>query len=117
MSRLTRDGMAEPVSRDHVLRRERGQGKNPFSTDREQDWPHYPVDLYSAIYGDHAYIRTQHILLRVRFEDLSPPPTTVRWVCISRDSPSSVPGYSYYTLSLKKFLNASNLSEHTKRFM
>ena len=27
MSRLTRDGTAEPVSRDQILRRERGQGK------------------------------------------------------------------------------------------
>ena len=26
MSRLTRDGTAEPVSRDQILRRERGQG-------------------------------------------------------------------------------------------
>ena len=30
MSRLTRDGTAEPVSRDQILRRERGQGKNSF---------------------------------------------------------------------------------------
>ena len=30
MSRLTRDGTAEPVSRDKVLRRERGQGKIIF---------------------------------------------------------------------------------------
>ena len=31
MSRLTRDGTAEPVSRDQILRRERGQGKLNFS--------------------------------------------------------------------------------------
>ena len=31
MSRLTRDGIGEPVSRDRVLRRERGQGKKTFS--------------------------------------------------------------------------------------
>ena len=30
MSRLTRDGTAEPVSRDQILRRERGQGNTPF---------------------------------------------------------------------------------------
>ena len=30
MSRPTRDGTAEPVSRNRVLRRERGQGKNTF---------------------------------------------------------------------------------------
>ena len=46
MDRLTRDGTAEPVSRDHILRRERGQGKKEFpcSTDHEQDWQPYPVD-------------------------------------------------------------------------
>ena len=39
MSRLTRDGTAEPVSRDQILRRERGQGTNHFrcSADHEQD--------------------------------------------------------------------------------
>ena len=31
MSRLTRDGTAEPVSRDQILRRERGQGKKHIS--------------------------------------------------------------------------------------
>ena len=31
ISRLTRDGTAEPVSRDQILRRERGQGKYSFS--------------------------------------------------------------------------------------
>ena len=30
MTRLTRDGTAEPVSRDQILRRNRGQGKNIF---------------------------------------------------------------------------------------
>ena len=40
MSRLTRDGTAEPVSRDQILGRERGQGKNhfPCSADHELDW-------------------------------------------------------------------------------
>ena len=31
MSRLTRDGTAEPVSRDQILRHERGQRNNQFS--------------------------------------------------------------------------------------
>ena len=62
MSRLMRDEMAEPVSRDQILRPERGHGKIPFSADHEQDWPPYPVDLYSAIYGDRTCIYTQHIL-------------------------------------------------------
>ena len=30
MSRLTRDGVAEPVSRDQILRREQGQGNVHF---------------------------------------------------------------------------------------
>ena len=30
MNRLTRDGTAEPVSRDQILRRERGEGKIIF---------------------------------------------------------------------------------------
>ena len=39
MSRLTRDGTAEPVSRDQILRCERGQGTIyfPFSADHELD--------------------------------------------------------------------------------
>ena len=39
MSRLTRDGTAEPVSRDQVLRYERGQGiiYFPCSADLELD--------------------------------------------------------------------------------
>ena len=32
MSRLTRDGTAEPVSRDQIIRRERGQGNIHFPT-------------------------------------------------------------------------------------
>ena len=46
MSRLTRDGTAEPVSRDQILRHARGQGNVhfPCSADHEQDWQPYPVD-------------------------------------------------------------------------
>ena len=41
---------AEPVSRDQILRRERGQGdiNFPGSADHEQDWQPYLVDLYSC---------------------------------------------------------------------
>ena len=44
MSRLTRDGTAEPVSRGQILRRERGQGNIhfPCSADHEQDWQSIP---------------------------------------------------------------------------
>ena len=58
ISTLTRDGTAEPVSRDQILGRKRGQGNIhfPCSADHEQDWQPYPVDPYSAIYDDHTYI-------------------------------------------------------------
>ena len=51
---------AEPVSRDQILRRVRGQGNLhfPCSADHEQDWQPYPVDPYSAIRDDHTYIHT-----------------------------------------------------------
>ena len=68
MSRLTRDGTAEPVSRDQILRHARGQGNVhfPCSADHEQDWQPYPVDPYSAICDDHTYIHTYIRVLRVR---------------------------------------------------
>ena len=58
MSRLTRDATAESVSRDQILRRERGQGKTHFScsADHEQDWQAYQVDPYSAMCDDQTYI-------------------------------------------------------------
>ena len=57
MSRLKRDGTAEPVSRDQILRRERGQGNINFprSVDHEQDWQPYPVDPYSCNMCDHKF--------------------------------------------------------------
>ena len=65
MSRLTRDGTAEPVSRDQILRRERGQGNIyfPCSADREQDWQSYPVDPYYAI-CDRQYIHTYILIVQ-----------------------------------------------------
>ena len=66
MSRLTRDGRAEPVSRDQILRHARGQGNIHFSllADHEQDWQPYPVDLYSAICDDHTCIIHTYIHLK-----------------------------------------------------
>ena len=51
MGRLTRDGTAEPVSRDQILRRERGQGNIyfPCSADHEHDWQPYQVDPYTLV--------------------------------------------------------------------
>ena len=65
MSRLTRDGMAEPVSRDQILRPVRGQGNIhfPCSADHEQDWQPYPVDPSLAICEDHTYRQTDCILI------------------------------------------------------
>ena len=58
MSRLTRDGTAEPVWRDQILRHVRGKGiiYFPCSADHEQDWEPYPVDPYSATCDDHTYM-------------------------------------------------------------
>ena len=63
MSRLSRDGTAEPVSRDQILRYERGQGNVnfPYSADHEQDWQLYQVDPYYSCYTcDHAVITVCH---------------------------------------------------------
>ena len=61
MSRLARDGTAEPVSRDQILIGTHGdKGILIFpvcSADHEeQDWQLYPVDPCSAICDDHTYI-------------------------------------------------------------
>ena len=58
MSRLTRGGTAEPVSRDQILRRERGpiNINFPCSTDPEQDWQPSPVHRNSSYIGDHTYV-------------------------------------------------------------
>ena len=58
MSRLTRDGTAEPVSRDQILRRERGQGKThfPCSAEHEQDWQPCSVDPSLPICDNHTCI-------------------------------------------------------------
>ena len=48
---------AESVSRDQILRRERGQGNIyfPCPADHMQDWQPYPVDPYSCYMCDHTY--------------------------------------------------------------
>ena len=64
MSKLTRDGTAEPVSRDQILRHARGQGNIMFpccSADHEQDWQPYPFDPYCAICDDDTYIPGTYI--------------------------------------------------------
>ena len=67
MSRLTRDKTAEPVSRDQILKRERGQGNFVFpcsSGDHVQDWqpyPVYPYYCYRYMCG-HTYYYTAFII-------------------------------------------------------
>ena len=57
MSRLTRDGTAEPVSRDQLVRREWGQRNINFpgSADHDEDWQPYLVDPYSCYVIDETY--------------------------------------------------------------
>ena len=54
MSRPTRDGTAETVSRDQIFRHERGRGNIyfPCSADHELDWQPYTVDPYSCYMCD-----------------------------------------------------------------
>ena len=74
MSRLTRDGMAEPVSRDQILRHARGRGSISFpcSADHEQDWQPYPVDPYSAICDDHTYTYIHNTRVSLAFRSWKP---------------------------------------------
>ena len=80
MSRLTRDGTAEPVSRDQILRHARGQGNVhfPCSADHEQDWQPYPVDPYSAICDDHTHTHTHYT---VNHRQVNPEFTGLR-ICV-----------------------------------
>ena len=57
---MTRDATAEPVSRDQIPRRERGQENIHFprSADHEQDWQLYPADpcSFATCVTIHTYI-------------------------------------------------------------
>ena len=57
MNRLTRDETVEHVSRDQILRRERGQKNIHFlcSADKVQDWQPYPAVPCSCYMCDHTY--------------------------------------------------------------
>ena len=69
MSRLARDGTAELVSRDQILRHVvRGQGNIHFScsADHVQDWQPYPVDPYSCYMCDHTYCTPLLALIAVQ---------------------------------------------------
>ena len=67
MSRLTRDGTAEPVSGDQILTRERGHGIIRFLglADHVQDWQSYPADpCFCYMVCDHTYVQSSHLLQR-----------------------------------------------------
>ena len=72
MSRLAREGTAEPVSQDQILRRERGQGHIhfPCSADHEQDRQPYPVDLYSCYMCDHTYKQSPMVAICTFVQDV-----------------------------------------------
>ena len=54
---MTLDGTTKSVSRNQILRHERGQGKLIFCcpADHEQDWQLYAIDPYSVESADHTY--------------------------------------------------------------
>ena len=56
MSRLTRDGTAEPARPNSQVRMRTEKMKCPCSADREQDWQPCPVDPYSCYMCDLTYI-------------------------------------------------------------
>ena len=76
MSRLTRNGTSKTVSRDQILRRERGQGNInfPCSADHEQDWQPYPVDPYSCYMCTHTSTKILQLLqlLLLYYQDTKP---------------------------------------------
>ena len=79
MSRLTQNGTAEPVSRDQILRHERGQGHFHFScsADHVQDWQPYTVINTLAIY---VTIHTSLALAQARAV-LAPRPNLINGYC------------------------------------
>ena len=77
MSKLTRDGTAEPVSRDQILRRERGQRIIHFpcsAADHEQDWQPCPVVRpihTNIVLHTHAAVVT-HIYICILYNNSEP---------------------------------------------
>ena len=103
MSRLTRDGTAEPVSRDHILRRERGQGNIHFtcSADHEQDrWQPYPVDPSLVIRDYHSiyYIYYTLYILHTMLTDASKLVRRVSHLLVLEFSVQKREGYTYYQI-------------------
>ena len=65
LSRLTRDGTAEPVPQDQILRRERGQGKqiiSPLQLTTSRIGNLTRLILTLVICDDHIYITFIHMI-------------------------------------------------------
>ena len=109
MSRMTRDGTAEPVSRDQILRHVRGQGNIhfPCSADHEQDWQPYPIDRYSAICDD---IHTCRVSLHDLAHAVSGP--TISATCVHVPGPRGCP---HPLLSLWKAMSGRVLGKLLSR--
>ena len=78
MSRLTRDGTAELVSRDKTLRRERKQENINFPclADHEQDWQPYPSLSILLL-----YVMTIHTYTNVDVDGGVPPVFQANYAC------------------------------------
>ena len=97
MSGLTRNGTAEPVSRQQIPGREQGQGKNSFPcpADRGQNWQPDPVDPYSVESVGHIYIHTciyiyiyiylVHRLIEFSHKLMSKIQSVIKWANFSAD--------------------------------
>ena len=77
MGRLTRDGTAEPVSRDQILRRERGQGNInfPCSADHTCIYIHTPVQIiggWSYSYGTTCWENHEGEVIIARWQRIPP---------------------------------------------
>ena len=94
MRRLTRDGTAEPVSRDQILRHTRGQGNIifPVQLTTSKIGNLNPVDPYSAICDDHTYIHTSRGHTGGRSHRIFHPPSFCG-ACLnfSREKDSAIP--------------------------
>ena len=109
MTGLTRDGTAEPASRDQILGRERGQGNIHFigSADDEQDWQPYPGDPFS---DDH--IDKLLYLLHLYMHDVCMDTAVSVHIITMNAAVRMMCTYSISVVLFKENLNASRPSEH-----
>ena len=109
MSRLTRDGTAELVSQDRILRHERGQGNIhfPCSADHEQDWQPYSVDPYSCFMCHHTYI--------YMLPSTSTHPRRVSEKCTASVPPSPISDHSIHNPLSSRGTGERSGTRHHKR--